>query len=85
MRYSDHLALIHDFAIGKSRISALLPGLLLASTVSCSVSFAQDQDEALIEASKRANLKQVHKLLDNGANVNAKDRFGRTALMHAVI
>lgn len=47
MRYSDCLAEIGESsAIGKSRIAAMLTGLLLVLSIFCSASFAQDQDQA---------------------------------------
>jgi ankyrin repeat protein len=40
-------------------------------------------NEDLIEASKRGDLPEVKRLLAKGAEVNAKDEKGRTALMRA--
>ncbi len=66
----------------KPRITVLAAGLLIVSTIISSFSFAQDQ--ALIEASRNGDLKQVQELLDKGADVNAMDRHGRTSLDVAV-
>ena len=54
-------------------------------TVFCSVSFAEDQDQALIEAARKGDLRRVQELLDKGADVNANDWIGCTPLMDAVI
>ncbi|MBM4326710.1 MAG: hypothetical protein FJ118_06045, partial [Deltaproteobacteria bacterium] len=40
-------------------------------------------DEQLISAAQRGDVEQVEYLLGKGADVNAKDRFGQTALMIA--
>ncbi len=50
------------------------------STIICSATFTEDQDQALIMASRKGDLKQVQELLDQGADANAKDKFGRTVL-----
>ena len=82
MRYSDCLLDIGEsITMRESRIAALITGLLLVLSVFCSASFAQDQ--ALIEAAKKGDLKQVQELLEKGADVNAKGMFGQTALMEA--
>ena len=40
----------------------------------------RDEDESLIEAAKRGDLDEMERLIENGADVNAKDEFGRTPL-----
>jgi uncharacterized protein len=65
----------------KPRIAIIATGLLIVSTIISSVSFAQDQ--ALIEAAKKGDLKQVETLLNKGVDVNTKDEFGWTPLIHA--
>lgn len=54
--------------------------LLLASVQS---GCAEDQTEALLGASRVGDLQKVEALLSAGADVNAKDKDGRTALMAA--
>jgi ankyrin repeat protein len=49
----------------------------------CSVSFAQDHSQALIEAAKQGDLEQVRELLDKGADVNVRYINGMTVLMAA--
>lgn len=84
MRYSDCLLDIGEsFTMHKSRIAALLTGLLLVLSVFCSASFANDQD-ALTKAARKGDLKQVQYLLDKGADVCARDKFGDTAFLRAV-
>ena len=49
----------------------------------CSASFAQDQGRALREAARKGDLKEVIRLLNDGADINAQDQYGDTALMVA--
>jgi len=42
-----------------------------------------DMNQRLVQAADKGDLQQVQSLLDNGANVNAKDDHGSTALMLA--
>jgi uncharacterized protein len=69
----------------KPRIAVIAAGLLLALSIFCSASFAQDQGQALIEAAKQGDLKQVQELLEKGADINTKDKDGMTALMVACL
>ena len=45
---------------------------------------AADTGEDLIEAAKKGEAEKVRALLDAGADVNAKDEHGATALMYAL-
>jgi uncharacterized protein len=69
--------------VHKFRIAVVIAIVLLVLTTFCPVSFAQDQGQALIEAAKRGDLKQVQALLDKSVDVSVKDKSGWTALMHA--
>jgi ankyrin repeat protein len=62
------------------RIGIVATALLIVLPIFCSASFAKDQSRALIEAAKQGDLKQVQNLLNKGADVNAKDENGWTAL-----
>lgn len=53
--------------------------ILLVSTVV----YAQDLNQQLIAAAEEGNVAAVRELLANGADVNAKDKNGVTALMCA--
>jgi ankyrin repeat protein len=64
-----------------SRIAAVIAVGLTVMTTFCPVSFAEDQSQALIEAAKQGDLKQVQELLEKGADINSKDNSGWTALM----
>lgn len=55
-------------------------GLLVVLTVIPSVSFAQDQGKALIEAAKQGDLKQAQALLDKRADANTTTVDRETAL-----
>ena len=46
-------------------------------------SFSSYGEEAIIKASLEGDLQQVNRLISDGANVNARDIFERTALMLA--
>lgn len=63
----------------KLGIAIIVTGLLIVLMALCSVSQASHSDE-LMEAAKRGDLAQVKTLLDKGADVNAKDLRGMTAL-----
>lgn len=67
----------------KSFVAIILTGLLTAVTICCSVTFAEDRDQALLEAAKRGDLKLVQDLIKKGADVNARDHSGATALHKA--
>jgi ankyrin repeat protein len=64
-------------------IGLMTATLLSVLSVFCSMGFAQDQGQALIEAAKQGDLKQVQELVRKGADVNAKTKTGWTALMAA--
>jgi len=63
----------------KPVIAIIVTGLLIVLTISGPVSCA-GQSEALIEAARKGDLKQVQELLDKGANVSARMDKGKTAL-----
>ena len=67
----------------KPLIATVIAIGLIVMTTFCTESFAQDQTQALIEAAKKGDLEQVRDLLDEGADVNAKNGDGLTALMAA--
>jgi uncharacterized protein len=67
----------------KPRIAVIAAGLLIVSTIVCSASFAQDQGQALIEAAKQGDLRQVQELLKKRTDINAKNNAGSTALTMA--
>src|SRR5258707_862060 len=60
------------------------PLWMLAVILCFSVStYGQDLDAKLLDAAKGRNTAEVQKLLGEGADVNAKSKAGRTALMGA--
>lgn len=63
----------------KPGIAIIIAGLLTALTISCSLSYA-DQNEALMEATRKGDLAQVQDLLEKGADVNTRDEYGWTPL-----
>jgi outer membrane protein assembly factor BamB len=63
---------------GSSDMTMLLLGLLLLLQTGTPA-----LDEALLEAARRGDAAQVASLLDKGANVNAKARYGVTPLIFA--
>ena len=66
----------------KPRITIIAAGLMIVSTIiSSSFSFSHDKDQALIEAVRKGDFKQVQELLDKGADVDAKT----DALMRAFL
>lgn len=65
---------MREFAIAR-----VVTGLLLVAALSCSVAHG-DQNQELIDAAFIGDLKQVKDLLDEGADVHAKDAHGVTAL-----
>lgn len=67
----------------KAIIAVVIAIELIVLTTWCPVSFAQDQSQALIEAARKGDLKQVQDLLEKGTDVNAKTKTGRTVLMAA--
>ena len=66
----------------KIGISQFATGLIIVITFVCSPTHG-DQGPALINAAKEGDLKQVQELLDQGAEVDAKNENGITALMEA--
>jgi uncharacterized protein len=66
-------------------IGIVATGLLIVLSIFCSVSFAQDQGKALIEAAKQGDLEQVRELLNKRADVNARNINRMTALMSAAM
>jgi len=68
------------------RLRRVLPGvvpLLLAATAWAQSPASTDKAEALAEAARKGDAPAVKKLLDEGADVNAKFRYGATALSYA--
>jgi ankyrin repeat protein len=65
----------------KSGIFAVVTVLLIVA-IFCPAAYA-DQNEALIEAIRKSDLKHVQKILNKGADVNAKDEHGSPALVLA--
>ena len=57
--------------------------LLLLVLLSGQPAFAQDQGEELLAAARKGDLAAVKAQLDKGVNVNAKNRYGATALAYA--
>jgi len=66
----------------KREIAILVTSLIDLLTIFCSVALA-GQGGALINAAKEGDLKQVQELVDKGADVDAKNDYGKTALMEA--
>jgi ankyrin repeat protein len=64
-----------------------LPSLLLLTLLLCSIGLAQDPkkelNDQLFEAARKGDATAVAALLDKGADVNAKFRYGATALFKA--
>ena len=88
MRLSKRVSTVAGrFIMHKPGIAVIATGLLFVSAFLSSLSFAQDQTLALIEAARKGDLKKVQELLKKGADVNAKDEKeeGITALMAASI
>ena len=65
----------------KSSIIALLAVLSLSTSILGAASL----EEKLIEAAKGNKYKDVKRLLEQGADVNARDKEGTTALLRATI
>ena len=42
-----------------------------------------DKEIMLLEAASKGNYAQIEDIIKQGVNVNAKDKYGKTALMHA--
>ncbi|MEK6981608.1 MAG: ankyrin repeat domain-containing protein [Candidatus Micrarchaeota archaeon] len=45
--------------------------------------WAMEHNKKLLDAAKRGNIRKLEEALESGAEVNAKDEKGKTALMHA--
>jgi ankyrin repeat protein len=63
----------------KLAIAGVVTGLLIIAAPYCSSAYG-DQNQELPEAAMTGSLKQGQSLLDQGINVNAKDKHGVTAL-----
>ncbi len=59
------------------RIYFIFLSIFLSLTAFC------DVNDDLIKASQRGNIGLVRQAVEKGANINAKDEYGNTALMHA--
>ena len=57
--------------------------LLLVSLISLTTTYADDLNEKLITAGKTGDTATVKSSIEKGANVNAKDKLGQTALIVA--
>ncbi len=64
-------------------VAALHIAQCLCSFTSDAPAAPQDMDPALVEACRTGDKKEVLRLLDEGADVNAKGRLGETSLMVA--
>ena len=64
-------------------IGIVATALLIVLPIFCSVSFAQDQGQALIQAAVQGKLETVKNLLSEGVDVNSKDEDDMTALILA--
>ncbi|MGO9118431.1 MAG: ankyrin repeat domain-containing protein [Desulfomonilaceae bacterium] len=76
LQYARILKVVIAVLFTTVSVVALLTGELVAQ--------ADDKDRDLILASIKGDLEQVKRLLDSGANVNAKDREGWTTLAWAL-
>jgi uncharacterized protein len=72
-----------EVQVHKFRIAVVIAIGLILLTTFCSVSFAKDQGQALIEAAKQGDLERVRELLDKGADVNARNINDMTVLISA--
>ncbi len=62
----------------------LVIGLVLVLIPSPDMARAGDKNRDLIQASMKGDVEKVISLLDSGADINAKDQRGWTALLWAV-
>jgi ankyrin repeat protein len=67
----------------RSQILAAVRMLLAIGLILGLLSCAKDKNEKLIRASKKGRLEEVTRFLNSGADVNAKDNDGATALKRA--
>ena len=65
------------------RTAKLRIGIVLLVFLVPLIAYAQDLSSDLHSAAKRGDITAVNALLAKGAEVNAKDKDGRTALMYA--
>ena len=63
----------------KSQLIAIVAAVLV---VGCG---NPEADRALLDAAKKGNIETVKQHLADGADVNAKSKFGRTPLHHAAV
>jgi hypothetical protein len=66
-------------AVGKISMMALLIAVVLLRVTVAIAGI----NENLVEAAKRGDLPEVKRLLAEGAEANAKDQYGKTALARA--
>jgi uncharacterized protein len=69
---------------GKGCKLSMLASLLAVLALSTTIAFAGINDD-LIAAAREGDLPEVKRLLARGAEVNAKNEYGKTALMLATI
>jgi len=67
----------------RRRIPGVISSLLVIGLLLALMSCAKDENEKLIKASKGGRLQEVTRLLNGGADANAKDKDGDTAPMWA--
>ena len=70
--------------IDNSKVISVIFSLLFLFMLLPFSSYAGINDE-LIDAARKGDINRIKKLLDKGADVNAKDKDGETALMAAAL
>ncbi len=59
--------------------------LIALSCISLAVHAMEHLGQQLIEATRGGDIQEVQDLISKGANINAQDQYGRTALMLALV
>jgi len=73
----------HKFKIAKSMMIFAVLVLAFLLVYSAHIAQAADKDPELVRAARQGDLQEVIRLLDQGADVNARDKYYTTALMAA--